>query len=183
MAASDFEGMWRDLAPVGRSASSGGYFRQPWTSAESELRAWFAEACAAAGLFFVGPPADAIRTMGSKSAAKSLLEKAGVPLVPGYHGDRQDREMGADECVEEPFLAERIGAEARDVGHVRVEDDRDVADAPVRIAAPTLLSAARCRRRGHSRQTATKSSALSRSASPAGRSTKSEALIAGVKRS
>ncbi len=91
--------------------------------------------------------------------------------------------MGADECVEEPFLAERIGAEARDVGHVRVEDDRDVADAPVRIAAPTLLSAARCRRRGHSRQTATKSSALSRSASPAGRSTKSEALIAGVKRS
>ena len=50
MAASDFEGMWRDLAPVGRSASSGGYFRQPWTSAESELRAWFAEACAARGL-------------------------------------------------------------------------------------------------------------------------------------
>ena len=47
MAASDFEGMWRDLTPVGRSASSGGYFRQPWTSAESELRAWFAEACAA----------------------------------------------------------------------------------------------------------------------------------------
>ncbi|MBC2931818.1 allantoate amidohydrolase [Nocardioides sp. zg-1228] len=42
--------MWRDLAPVGRSASSGGYFRQPWTSAESELRAWFAEACAARGL-------------------------------------------------------------------------------------------------------------------------------------
>jgi N-carbamoyl-L-amino-acid hydrolase len=50
MAASDFEGMWRDLAPVGRSASSGGYFRQPWTSAESELRAWFAEACADRGL-------------------------------------------------------------------------------------------------------------------------------------
>jgi beta-ureidopropionase / N-carbamoyl-L-amino-acid hydrolase len=46
----DFEQMWRDLAPVGRSASSGGYFRQPWTSAESELRAWFAEACAARGL-------------------------------------------------------------------------------------------------------------------------------------
>ena len=42
--------MWRDLAPVGRSASSGGYFRQPWTSAESELRAWFAEECAARGL-------------------------------------------------------------------------------------------------------------------------------------
>src|SRR6188472_4660644 len=46
----DFQQMWRDLAPVGRSASSGGYFRQPWTSAESELRAWFAEECAARGL-------------------------------------------------------------------------------------------------------------------------------------
>lgn len=49
-ATDDFEEMWRDLAPVGRSASSGGYFRQPWTSAETELRAWFAEACAARGL-------------------------------------------------------------------------------------------------------------------------------------
>jgi N-carbamoyl-L-amino-acid hydrolase len=46
----DFEQMWRDLAPVGRSASSGGYFRQPWASAETELRSWFAEACAARGL-------------------------------------------------------------------------------------------------------------------------------------
>ena len=42
--------MWRDLAPVGRSASSGGYFRQPWASAETELRAWFAAECAARGL-------------------------------------------------------------------------------------------------------------------------------------
>ena len=45
----------------------------------------FAEACAAAGIVFVGPPVEAIRAMGSKSAAKSLMEKAGVPLVPGYH--------------------------------------------------------------------------------------------------
>ncbi len=45
-----FEEMWRDLAPVGRSAASGGYFRQPWTSAEGELRAWFAEECATRGL-------------------------------------------------------------------------------------------------------------------------------------
>ncbi len=50
----------------------------------------FAEACAQAGLVFIGPPASAIRDMGSKSAAKALMEKAGVPLVPGYHGDRQD---------------------------------------------------------------------------------------------
>ncbi|WP_301951291.1 allantoate amidohydrolase [Pimelobacter simplex] len=46
----DFEQMWRDLAPVGRSASSGGYFRQPWHSAELELRAWFREAAIARGL-------------------------------------------------------------------------------------------------------------------------------------
>jgi len=45
-----FEEMWRDLAPIGRSATSGGYVRQPWTSAESELRSWFAEECAARGL-------------------------------------------------------------------------------------------------------------------------------------
>ncbi len=45
-----FESMWRDLTPVGRSASSGGYFRQPWTSAESELRSWFAEAALSRGL-------------------------------------------------------------------------------------------------------------------------------------
>ena len=50
----------------------------------------FADACAAAGLVFIGPPASAIRAMGSKSAAKSLMEGAGVPLVPGYHGAVQD---------------------------------------------------------------------------------------------
>ena len=45
-----FEEMWAELAPVGRAASSGGYFRQPWTSAETELRSWFAEAAADRGL-------------------------------------------------------------------------------------------------------------------------------------
>ncbi len=50
----------------------------------------FAEACARAGIVFVGPPVAAIRAMGSKSAAKALMEKAGVPLTPGYHGDDQD---------------------------------------------------------------------------------------------
>lgn len=45
-----FETMWRDLAPIGRSASSGGYFRQPWTSAESELRAWFTQEALDRGL-------------------------------------------------------------------------------------------------------------------------------------
>jgi beta-ureidopropionase / N-carbamoyl-L-amino-acid hydrolase len=46
----DFEQMWSTLAPVGRSATSGGYFRQPWTTPETELRAWFTEQCAARGL-------------------------------------------------------------------------------------------------------------------------------------
>jgi 3-methylcrotonyl-CoA carboxylase alpha subunit len=53
----------------------------------------FAEACAAAGVVFVGPPASAIRAMGSKSASKVLMAKAGVPLVPGYHGDDQSPEL------------------------------------------------------------------------------------------
>jgi len=50
----------------------------------------FAEACARAGIVFIGPPAAAIRAMGSKSAAKALMQEAGVPLTPGYHGDNQD---------------------------------------------------------------------------------------------
>ena len=50
----------------------------------------FADACEKAGLVFIGPPASAIRAMGSKAAAKALMEKAGVPLVPGYHGSNQD---------------------------------------------------------------------------------------------
>jgi 3-methylcrotonyl-CoA carboxylase alpha subunit len=49
----------------------------------------FAQACAQAGLRFVGPPPEAIRALGSKSAAKALLEAAGVPLTPGYHGAEQ----------------------------------------------------------------------------------------------
>lgn len=53
----------------------------------------FAEACAAAGIVFIGPPASAIRAMGSKSAAKALMEKAAVPLTPGYHGDNQEPEF------------------------------------------------------------------------------------------
>ncbi|HWZ47737.1 MAG TPA: biotin carboxylase N-terminal domain-containing protein [Herbaspirillum sp.] len=50
----------------------------------------FAQACSDAGLIFIGPPAAAMQAMGSKSAAKTLMARAGVPLVPGYHGDDQD---------------------------------------------------------------------------------------------
>jgi 3-methylcrotonyl-CoA carboxylase alpha subunit len=62
----------------------------------------FAEACAKAGIVFIGPPAGAIRAMGSKSAAKARMEQAGVPLVPGYHGEAQDLATLA-------AAAERIG--------------------------------------------------------------------------
>jgi 3-methylcrotonyl-CoA carboxylase alpha subunit len=50
----------------------------------------FARACATAGLVFIGPPASAIKAMGLKAESKQLMEKAGVPLVPGYHGANQD---------------------------------------------------------------------------------------------
>lgn len=62
----------------------------------------FASACAQAGIIFVGPPADAIEAMGSKDAAKQLMEKAGVPVVPGYHGEDQSPERLQQE-------ADRIG--------------------------------------------------------------------------
>jgi 3-methylcrotonyl-CoA carboxylase alpha subunit len=53
----------------------------------------FALACAAAGLVFIGPPASAIKAMGLKAESKQLMEKAGVPLVPGYHGADQNPEL------------------------------------------------------------------------------------------
>jgi 3-methylcrotonyl-CoA carboxylase alpha subunit len=62
----------------------------------------FAKACAEAGLVFIGPPPRAIEAMGLKGAAKALMEKAKVPVVPGYHGDDQTPELLAKE-------AERIG--------------------------------------------------------------------------
>ncbi len=59
----------------------------------------FAEACAKAGIVFVGPPAAAIRAMGGKSEAKALMVKAGVPVVPGYHGVVQDAALLAEEAA------------------------------------------------------------------------------------
>ena len=58
----------------------------------------FAEACDEAGLVFIGPPAAAMRAMGSKAAAKALMARAGVPLVPGYHGAEQDPGRLLDEA-------------------------------------------------------------------------------------
>src|SRR5437667_2042306 len=68
--------------------------------------AGFAERVAGSGLIFVGPPASAIRIMGSKSEAKTLVEGAKVPVVPGYHGKEQDDEdlIAAAKLIGYPVL-------------------------------------------------------------------------------
>ncbi len=70
----------------------------------------FVDAVEAAGLTFIGPSADAIRKMGLKDAAKVLMEQAGVPVVPGYHGDNQDPEhlAGAADTIGYPVLIKAV---------------------------------------------------------------------------
>ena len=70
----------------------------------------FAEDCAAAGIVFVGPSPDAIRAMGLKDRAKALMEKANVPVTPGYHGDNQDPEhlKNAADAIGYPVLIKAI---------------------------------------------------------------------------
>ena len=70
----------------------------------------FVEAVEAAGLTFIGPSAQAIRAMGLKDAAKRLMAEAGVPVVPGWHGDNQDPEhlAGAAEAIGYPVLIKAV---------------------------------------------------------------------------
>jgi len=70
----------------------------------------FVEAVEAAGLTFIGPSAPAIRAMGLKDAAKALMHEAGVPVVPGYHGDNQDPEhlSGAADAIGYPVLIKAV---------------------------------------------------------------------------
>ncbi|MGH6794318.1 MAG: acetyl-CoA carboxylase biotin carboxylase subunit, partial [Methylocella sp.] len=74
---------------IGAAQESGAQAIHPGYGFLSE-NADFAEACAAAGVVFIGPPPAAIRAMGDKAQAKALMERAGVPLVPGYHDSQQD---------------------------------------------------------------------------------------------
>lgn len=70
----------------------------------------FVDLVEAAGLTFIGPSGDAIRKMGLKDAAKKLMEEAGVPVVPGYHGDNQDDEhlSGAADAIGYPVLIKAV---------------------------------------------------------------------------
>lgn len=82
MTQQDFERMWRELAPIGRSATSGGYFRQPWLSAELELRAWFREAATARGLEVQEDPFGNLVAWWHPAG-----EAAGGRLLTGSHFD------------------------------------------------------------------------------------------------
>lgn len=90
----------------------------------------FARAVESAGLILLGPPASAIDAMGSKSAAKSLMEQAGVPLVPGYHGEAQDLATFRDaaEQIGYPVLL-KATAGGGGKGMKVVERVEDLADA------------------------------------------------------
>jgi 3-methylcrotonyl-CoA carboxylase alpha subunit len=70
----------------------------------------FAEACAAAGVVFIGPPPEAIRAMGLKDAAKARMEAAGVPVVPGHHGDDQSNRalLAGAESIGFPVLIKAV---------------------------------------------------------------------------
>ncbi len=90
----------------------------------------FVDAVQAAGLVFIGPSADAIRKMGLKDAAKVLMEQAGVPVVPGYHGANQDPEhlSGAADTIGYPVLIKAV-AGGGGKGMRLVERPEDFADA------------------------------------------------------
>ncbi|WP_375228103.1 acetyl/propionyl/methylcrotonyl-CoA carboxylase subunit alpha [Roseobacter sp. S98] len=90
----------------------------------------FVEAVEAAGLVFIGPPAEAIRAMGLKDAAKALMVEAGVPVVPGYHGADQDDALLAREAekIGYPALIKAV-AGGGGKGMRLVEDPAGFADA------------------------------------------------------
>jgi 3-methylcrotonyl-CoA carboxylase alpha subunit len=88
----------RILAAAGKSGAEAVHPGYGFLSENAE----FADACEARGIVFIGPPASAIRAMGSKAAAKALMQRHGVPLVPGYHGEDQSPARLLDE-------AEQIG--------------------------------------------------------------------------
>ncbi|BES71289.1 acetyl/propionyl/methylcrotonyl-CoA carboxylase subunit alpha [Marinobacter nanhaiticus D15-8W] len=89
-----------------------------------------AEQCEAEGIRFIGPPASAIAAMGSKSAAKALIAEAGVPLVPGYHGDDQSLERFREEAEKTGFpMLIKASAGGGGKGMRVVRSDNELEDA------------------------------------------------------
>ncbi len=98
----------------------------------------FVDAVEAAGLVFIGPSARAIRAMGLKDAAKALMEKAGVPVVPGYHGDNQDGaflKSEADRITYPVLIKARAGGGGKGMRRVDQPDDFAAALASARREA------------------------------------------------
>ncbi len=101
----------------------------------------FAEACAGAGVAFVGPSAAAIRALGAKDAAKKVMDETGVPVVPGYHGGAQDLETLRGAALELGFpvlvkpvaggggLGMRVAAKAKDLADAVAASRREAASA------------------------------------------------------
>ncbi|ARN76222.1 acetyl/propionyl/methylcrotonyl-CoA carboxylase subunit alpha [Oceanicoccus sagamiensis] len=90
----------------------------------------FCKACKDNDIVFIGPPVGAIEAMGSKSAAKTIMEKAAVPLVPGYHGDDQSRDIlkqAADEMGYPVLLKAVAGGGGKGMRQVWSEADFDEA--------------------------------------------------------
>ena len=89
----------------------------------------FAERCAGAGIAFIGPPPAAMRTLGLKSSAKALMQRAGVPVVPGYHGDNQNPKFLREKAYEigYPVLIKAIaGGGGRGMRRVEAHVEFDV---------------------------------------------------------
>jgi 3-methylcrotonyl-CoA carboxylase alpha subunit len=119
----------RGEAIIAAALASGAQAIHPGYGFLSE-NAEFAEAVAAVGLTFIGPSPSAIRAMGLKDAAKMLMQEAGVPVVPGYHGASQDVAVLAAEAerIGYPVLIKaRAGGGGK--GMRRVDDPRDFAEA------------------------------------------------------
>jgi 3-methylcrotonyl-CoA carboxylase alpha subunit len=90
----------------------------------------FADACVEAGVIFIGPTADAIRSMGSKREAKALVSKAGVPVIPGYDGADQNPKVLAAQAVEVGFpVLLKASAGGGGKGMKLVREEAGLADA------------------------------------------------------
>ena len=114
------------IAPVVQAARSvGAQAIHPGYGFLSE-NADFAEAVEEAGMIFVGPPPAAIRAMGLKDAAKALMERSGVPVVPGYHGEEQDASFLADRAREIGYpvlIKARAGGGGKGMRRVERQED------------------------------------------------------------